>query len=208
MLSLQREAAWAKERVLGHLRQFRKIKVDNRNYPLIRIEGYSELQSRYRTGSLQSSLLKPSFTECLLFTGSVSRRGGRNKGGRKQMRANANKRRQTLTNASKRRGKNASKRKQTQAKASKRGQTQTNAYTPPLLWFLTPPFAIPYRESPRQTKPKKGPKRNVHEFRPFCEFWCFSLGKKHDSHQTFVPECPQEKFMNWPFFGLVCRGDS
>ena len=36
-----------------------------------------------------------------------------------------------------------------------------------------------FQESPRQTKPKKGPKRKVHEFRPFlCEFWCFSLGKK------------------------------
>ena len=31
---------------------------------------------------------------------------------------------------------------------------------------------------------------------------------KHDSHRTFVPECLREKFMNWPFFGLVCRGDS
>ena len=36
-----------------------------------------------------------------------------------------------------------------------------------------------------QTKPKKGPKRKVHEFHPF-------LGKnKHDSHRTFVPVCPQ-----------------
>ena len=57
---------------------------------------------------------------------SVSPRGGRNKGGRKQMRANANKRRQTLTNASKCRGENASKRKQTLE--SKRKQ------------MLTPPF--------------------------------------------------------------------
>ena len=66
------------------------------------------------------------------------------------------------------------------------------------------------QESPRQTKPKKGSKRKVHEFSPiFCEFWCFFLGKnKRDSHRTFVPECPREKFMNWPFFGLVCRGDS
>ena len=47
-------------------------------------------------------------------------RGGRNKWGRKQMRANANKRRQMLTNASKRRGENASKRKQTWTNASKR----------------------------------------------------------------------------------------
>ena len=65
---------------------------------------------------------------------SVSSRGGRNKGGRKQMRANANKRRQTRTNASKRRGENA----------SKRGQTQTNAYTPPLYCgFLHPPLQSP-----------------------------------------------------------------
>ena len=53
--------------------------------------------------------------ECyfVLSLNSVSRRGGRNKGGRKQMRANASKRRQTRTNASKRRGANASKREQT-----------------------------------------------------------------------------------------------
>ena len=50
---------------------------------------------------------------------SVPRRGGRNKGGHKQMRANANKRRQTLTNASKRRG------------------------DPLHCSFFTPPFAIP-----------------------------------------------------------------
>ena len=57
-------------------------------------------------------------------------RGGRNRGGRKQMRANANKRGQTLTNANKRRGENASKRKQTRANADKRKQT------------LTPPFIV------------------------------------------------------------------
>ena len=65
---------------------------------------------------------------------SVSRRGGgRDKGGRKQTRANANKRRQTSTNASKRRGENASKRKQTRANVDRRKQT------------LTPPFiAVSY----------------------------------------------------------------
>ena len=66
---------------------------------------------------------------------SVSRRGGGgNKGGRKQMRANANKRRQTLTNASKRRGENASKRKQTRANVDKRRQT----LTPPFIPLFTP----------------------------------------------------------------------
>ena len=63
----------------------------------------------------------------------MSRRGGRNKGGRKQMRANPNKRRQTQTNASKRRGENASKREQTWTNASKR-------LHPPFLRFFTPPF--------------------------------------------------------------------
>ena len=39
------------------------------------------------------------------------------------------------------------------------------------------------RESPRQTKPKKGPKRKIHELRPFlCEFWCFFLGKTSTIH--------------------------
>ena len=54
------------------------------------------------------------------------------------------------------------------------------------------------QESPQQTKPKKGPKRKVHEFRPFfCEFWCFSLGRQaRFTFRTFVPECPCEKFMN------------
>ena len=33
------------------------------------------------------------------------------------------------------------------------------------------------QESPRQTKPKKGPKRKVHEFRPFLWILVFFLGK-------------------------------
>ena len=82
----------------------------------------------------------------LLIRNQCHAEGGATKGGRKQMRANANKRRQTLTNASKRKQTQRRKRKQTQANASKHGQTQTNAYTPPLLRFFTPPFAIPLRK--------------------------------------------------------------
>ena len=74
--------------------------------------------------------------------GLVHAEGGATKGGVskcEQMRANANKRRQTLTNASKRRGENASKRKQ-----SKQTWTSANKRLhPPLLRFFTPPFAIP-----------------------------------------------------------------
>ena len=81
---------------------------------------------------------------------SVSRRGGRNKGGRKQMRANASKRRQTRTNASKRRGANASKREQTWANVDKRKQT----LTPPFIGFFTPPFAIPLGLSSLRQKSK------------------------------------------------------
>ena len=44
------------------------------------------------------------------------------------MRANANKRRQTLTNVSKRRGDNASNRKQTRANVDKRKQMLTPSY--------------------------------------------------------------------------------
>ena len=75
---------------------------------------------------------------------SVSRRGGRNKGGRKQMRANANKRRQTLTNARKRGGENASKRKQTQANVDKRKQT----LTPPFIAVFYTPLCDPLNFTP------------------------------------------------------------
>ena len=62
------------------------------------------------------------------------------------------------------------------------------------------------QESPRQAKPKKGQKREIHEFAHFCvNSGVFPWENKRDSHRTFVPECPREKFMNWPFFGLVCR---
>ena len=70
---------------------------------------------------------------------SVSRRRGCNKGGRKQMRANANKHRQTLTNASKRRGENARKRKQTRANVDKRKQT----LTPPFIAVFYTPLCNP-----------------------------------------------------------------
>ena len=44
-------------------------------------------------------------------------------------------------------------------------------------------------------------------FAHFCEFWCFfPRENKRDSYRTFVPVCPREKFMNWPFLRLVCRG--
>ena len=51
------------------------------------------------------------------------------------MRANANKCRQTLTNASKRRGENTSKRKQTRAKVDKGKQTLARPF---IAVFYTP----------------------------------------------------------------------
>ena len=59
------------------------------------------------------------------------------------MRANANKRRQTQTNASKRRGENASKRKQTRANVDKRKQT----LTPPFIAVFCTPFCSPLKLS-------------------------------------------------------------
>ena len=56
------------------------------------------------------------------------------------------------------------------------------------------------------TKPKKGPKRKVHEFRPFlCEFWCFSLGKTSTIHiSNFCSGMPPGKVHELTFlwFGL------
>ena len=81
---------------------------------------------------------------------SVTQRGA-TKGGHKQMRANANKRRQTLTNASKRRE------AKTQANASKREQTWTNAnkrlHPPFFCGFLHPPLQSPYKtDAPRSAR--------------------------------------------------------
>ena len=40
------------------------------------------------------------------------------------------------------------------------------------------------RSRPGKTKPKKGAKRKVPEFRPFlCEFWCVSFGKTSTIHE-------------------------
>ena len=146
-----------------------------------------------------------------------------------------------------------------------------------VVCVISPNPATPclYQESPRQTKPKKGPKRKVHEFRPFLWILVFFLRKTSTihielwfrnapgksswtdlslvcrghswnnlEHKTLFPltspappketinqwtrsflqkafrsysytvprkwqaECPCEMFMNWPFFGLVCRGHS
>ena len=60
----------------------------------------------------------------------------------------------------------------------------------------------------RQTKPKKGPKRKVHEFRPFLWILVFFLRKTSTIHIELCSGMPLWKFMNWPFFGLVCRGHS
>ena len=61
------------------------------------------------------------------------------------------------------------------------------------------------QESPRQTKPKKGPKRKVHEFHPFFrEFWCFSLGKQARFTLNFCSGMPLRKVHELTFlwFGL------
>ena len=66
-----------------------------------------------------------------------------------------------------------------------------------------------FRSRPGKPNQKKGQNEKFMNFARFCEFWCFSLGKQaRFTSRTFVPECPWEKFMNWPFFGLVCRGHS
>ena len=64
------------------------------------------------------------------------------------------------------------------------------------------------QESPRQTKPKKGPKRKVHEFRPYLWILVFFLRKQARFTSNLCSGMSWEKFMNRPFFGLVCRGHS
>ena len=63
-------------------------------------------------------------------------------------------------------------------------------------------FAL-YQESPRQTKPKKGPKRKVHEFRPFLWILVFFLRKQARFTLNFCSGTPLRKVHELTFFGLV-----
>ena len=75
--------------------------------------------------------------------------------------------------------------------------------------FLTVQEIRYFEESPRQTKPKKVPSRKVHEFRPFCEFWSFSLGKQARFTLNFCSGMPLRKAKSsWTDLSLVCRGHS
>ena len=61
------------------------------------------------------------------------------------------------------------------------------------------------QESPRQTKPKKGPKRKVHEFRPFLRILVFfSSGKQARFTLNFCSGMPLRKVHELTFlwFGL------
>ena len=64
------------------------------------------------------------------------------------------------------------------------------------------------RSRPGKPNQRKGQNESSWISPIFVNSGVFPWENKHDSHWTFVPECPCEKFMNWPFFGLVCRGDS
>ena len=65
------------------------------------------------------------------------------------------------------------------------------------------------RSRPGKSNQRKGPNEKFINFAHFSvNSGVFPRDNKHDSHWTFVPECPCEKFMNWPFFGLVCLGHS
>ena len=65
-----------------------------------------------------------------------------------------------------------------------------------------------FRSRPVKPNQRKGQNEKFMNFAHFVNSGVFPQENKHDSHWTFVPECPREKFMNWPFFGLVCRGHS
>ena len=84
----------------------------------------------------------------------------------------------------------------------KRGTQNTS------LLSLTKVFLLSVeKESPRQTKPKKGPKRKVHEFRTFfCEFWCFFLGKQARFTLNFCSGIPLRKLHELTFLWLGLPG--
>ena len=58
------------------------------------------------------------------------------------------------------------------------------------------------QESPRETKPKKGPKRKVHEFRPFLWILVFFLSKTSTIHiELFFRNAPAKN--SWTDLSLV-----
>ena len=58
------------------------------------------------------------------------------------------------------------------------------------------------QESPRQTKPKKGPKREVHEFCPFLWILVFFLGKTSTIHiELLFRNAPAKR--SWTDLSLV-----
>ena len=65
-------------------------------------------------------------------------------------------------------------------------------------------FCFLFQESPRQTKPKKGLKQKVHEFRPFLWILVFSLGKQARFTLNFCSGMPLWKVHELTFlwFGL------
>ena len=69
-----------------------------------------------------------------------------------------------------------------------------------------------FRSRPRKPNQRKGQNEKFMIFfvlpPMFVNSGVFPWENKRDSYRTFVPVCPREKFMNCPFFGLVCRGDS
>ena len=64
------------------------------------------------------------------------------------------------------------------------------------------------RSRPGKPNQRKGQNKKFMNFAHYCEFWCFSLGKQARFTLNFCSGMPPGKFMNWPFFGLVCRGHS
>ena len=132
---------------------------------------------------------------------SVSRRGGRNKGGLKQMRANANKRRQTLTNASKRRGENASKRKQTRANVDKRQQT----LTPPLIAVFAPPFAIPLVKLQGNSAERARLRSEFAESNRNRWRWTFAPLNRNVSLFKSAPEIAASSSLQWKFATTIAN---
>ena len=62
------------------------------------------------------------------------------------------------------------------------------------------------QESPRQTKPKKGPQRKVHEFRPFLWILVFSFGKQARFTLNFCSGMPLWKVHELTFLWFGLRG--
>ena len=85
--------------------------------------------------------------------------------------------------------------------------------TRPEIWDLSAEFLggrgwLLFWSRPGKPNQKESQNKKFMNFTFFVNSGVSPWENKHNSHRILVQICPREKFMNWPFFGVVCQNDS